>query len=196
MQSKHILVQDTLTRVQRFLDDHADVVGDVNTSEFRGVLNESVDKLASHAADQTSSIRAAAAETGQERVLRSKLKLNHMRPIAAVARAKLRQVPELLALVMPPADTVSRELIACAGAMSSAAALYKETFVVAGLPKDFLTKLDAAASALEDILATRGATRSAQAGATSGLGAEASRGRQPIRAASGSPRDEPELLRV
>ena len=181
MQSKQVLVQDTLTRVQRFLDEHADVVGDVNTSEFRAVLNASVDKLAMHAVDQTSSIRGAVAETAQERVLRSKLRLNHMRPIAAVARAKLHEIPELVAVAMPSADTNSRELIACASAMAFVAALNEQTFVAAGLPKDFLARLSAAAGALEDILATRGETRSAQVGATSGLGAEASRGRRAIR---------------
>jgi hypothetical protein len=65
--------------------------------------------------------------------------------------------------------------------MGKAAANYTPTFVAAGLPADFLAKLQAATDALSDSLALRGHTVSAGAGATAGLDAEAARGRKALK---------------
>ena len=98
MQSTHTTVLNTLTRVQRFLDANDETLANVNDSGSREILDEVVNTLGGHAVDQTTSKRAGAAETAKERVLRNMLKLNQMRPIAAVAAQQLRQVPEFVAL--------------------------------------------------------------------------------------------------
>ena len=85
----------------------------------------------------------AAAEAAKERVLRNALKLNHMRPVATVANAQLRQVPDFVALKMPPRNATSRTLINWAAAMKTAAGEYSDAFVGAGLPADFLDQLKA-----------------------------------------------------
>ncbi len=157
MQSNQAAVLNTLVRVQRFLDVNKDALGTINDSGYRAALDDVVGTLSDHAVSQTSSKRAGAAQVAKERVLRNTLKLNHMRPIASIAAAQLRQVPELVALKMPPANSTSRSLINAAGAMAAAASTYRKTFVVAGLPADFAAQLGAAASALADSIASRGA---------------------------------------
>jgi hypothetical protein len=140
-----------------------------------------VGKLSAHAADQTTTKRTAAAEAAKERVLRNALKLNHMRPVATVANAQLRQVPDFVALKMPPRNATSRTLITWAAAMKTAAGEYAGAFVGAGLPTDFIEQLQAAADALGNSLTNRTSNGAAQRGATIGLDAEATRGRQAVK---------------
>lgn len=181
MQSTHTAVLNTLTRVQRFLDTNGPTLGSINQSGYRAILDDVVTTLSAHAVTQTTTKRMSAAVVAKERVLRNALKLNHMRPIVAVAAAQLRQVPEFLALKMPPITSTSRALVAWSGAMSNAASAYTKTFVDAGLPADFLAQLQAASDALNTALTARGATKAAQRGASAGLDAEASRGRQAVK---------------
>jgi hypothetical protein len=172
---------NTLTRVQRFLEINGSALGDINQSGYRKILDDVIDKLSGHAADQTTTKRTAAAETAKERVLRNALKLNHMRPIATVASAQLRQVPDFAALRMPPKTSTSRALISWAAAMKSAAGEYADAFVGAGLAADFLDQLQSSADALGNSLTSRTSNGAAQRGATIGLDAEATRGRQAVK---------------
>src|SRR6185437_2751706 len=110
MNEFNIVTLNTLTRVQRFLDDNNAALEDINTSGYRAILDDAVTNLSAHAINQTGSQRKSIAETAKERVLRNNLKLNHMRRIAMVARAQLRQVPEFAALKMPPGLSTSRAL--------------------------------------------------------------------------------------
>ncbi len=181
MQSNQAAILNTLIRVQRFIDANKNALGTINDSGYRSVLDDVVDTLGNHALSQTSSKRASAADAAKERVLRNTLKLNHMRPIASIAAAQLRQVPEFVALKMPPANSTSRALISAAGAMVSAASIYQKTFVAAGLSDDFGAQTTAAAAALADSIANRGASRTIMSGATAGLTAEATRGRQAVK---------------
>ncbi len=181
MKSSHAATLNTLTRVQRFLDLNGSSLGDINASGYRKILDDVVGKLSAHAADQTTTKRAAAAEAAKERVLRNALKLNHMRPIATVASAQLRQVPDFAALKMPPKNATSRTLITYAAAMKTAASEYADAFVGAGLPADFLDELQGAADALSNSLTNRTSNGAAQRGATVGLDAEATRGRQAVK---------------
>ena len=181
MQSKHIAVLNTATRVQQFLLANAAVLGPVMQSSYRATIDDVVDTLASHSVSQTSSRRAGAAETARLRVLRNALRLNHMRPIAAIAMAQLRQVPEFAALRMPSANSTSRGLIAAAGAMGAAATEHVTTFTDGGLPTNFVGHLQAAADALNASLTNRGVTGTAQSGATAGLASEATRARQAVK---------------
>jgi hypothetical protein len=181
MQTAHSTVLNTLMRVQRFMDTSADALGALNESGSRRTLDDVVTSLSSHAVNQAASKRVGSAETAKQRVLRNALKVNHMRPIATVAKAQLKQVPEFLALKMPAANTTSRRLIAAAGAMAVAAKNYAKTFTDAGNPADFLQQLQTAASALDASLTDRGATTSTQSGATAGLKAETARGRDAVK---------------
>lgn len=181
MQSKQATVLNTLVRVQRFLDVNGDKLDGINQSGYRKILDDVVENLSGHAVNQTSSKHAVSAEAAKGRALRNALRLNHMRPIASVAAAQLRNVPEFVSLRMPPANSRARTLIDWAASMAKAADPYAGTFVGAGLPADFLTQLKAAADAVSATIVNRDSTRAAQRGATAGLNAEASRGRSAVK---------------
>ena len=181
MQSSHQSVLNTLVRVQRFLDSHDSLLGSVNQSGYRGVLDEAAAALSEHAAVQTTSKRTSASEAAKERVLRSALKLNHMRPIATVAAAQLSHAPQFVALKMPPTNATSRALIAWASSMSTAASAYTSIFVAAGLPADFDAELLAASNALAETIGNRHLNRTQLTGATAGLDEQSTRGRQAVK---------------
>ena len=181
MQAHHVTVLNTLTRVQQFLDSNSATLGAINKSGTRKNLDDAVRTLGAHGVKQTTSKRVGAAQTAKQIVLRCKLKVNHMRPIAAVAAAQLTQAPELLALRMPGNNVTSRRLVATAGAMAVEASTYAKTFTDAGLPADFVAQLVRAADALNAAISNRGATQSRQSGATAGMAAEATRGRQMVK---------------
>lgn len=181
MQTTHSAVLNTLERVQRFMDTNANALGTLNTSGYRRILDDVVTTLSAHAVNQAASKRVGSGETAKQRALRNALKLNHLRPIAAVAAAQLKQVPEFAALKMPPANSTSRLLIAAAGGMAAAATTYEKTFTDAGLPAGFLAELRTAADALNASITNRGTTTTLQSGATAGLRAESARGREAVR---------------
>ncbi len=181
MKSTHAAVLNMLVRVQRFLNLNGDTLGTINESGYRAILDEAVTTLGESDVTQAGSKRAVAAQVAKERVLRNALKVNNMRPIATVAAAQLRQVPEFLALKMPPVRTTSRALVASAGAMAEAAATYSATFVDAGLPTNFLTALNSSRDALNSAINSRSTTKSTLTGATASIAAEASRGRQAVK---------------
>jgi hypothetical protein len=181
MQATHITVLGTLQRVQRFMDSNAETLGEINTSGYRHILDDVVDTLSNHAVAQSASKRMGSGETAKQRVLRSSLKLNSMRPIAAVAAGQLKNVPEFAALKMPKSNATSARLIADAGAMHTAAKVYEQTFIDAGLPADFLDQLSTTADALNTSVTNRGSTAGSQVGATQGLKAESQRGRDAVK---------------
>ncbi len=181
MQAKHSMVLNTLQRVQRFMDANANALGTLNSSKYRKILDDAAASLSEHAVNQSASKRLGSGETAKQRVLQSALKVNHLRPIAAVAAAELKQIPEFLAFTMPPANGSSQQLIASAGGMAKAAALYVTTFTGSGLDPDFLVQLHAAADELNTSVANRGATKTIQNGATAGLDAEEAKGRKAVK---------------
>jgi hypothetical protein len=181
VKAQHVIVLNTLQRVQRFMDTNDAVLGSVNDSGYRHVLDDVVTALKEHAVNQNASQQAGQGETARQRALRSALRQNHMRPIATIALAELPQVPEFVSLKMPANNVTPQRLIAAAGAMGAAAAKYESTFTTGGLATDFLAQLEAAANAVERSLTNRGASTTTQAAATAGLVASSRRGRAVVR---------------
>jgi hypothetical protein len=166
MQSTHSTVLTTLMRVQRFMDTSGDSLGNLNTSGSRRALDDIVATLCGHAVNQASSKRVGSGETAKQRVLRNALKLNHMRPIAMVAKAQLTQVPEFLALKMPATNTTSRRLIAAAGAMAVSATGYERSPTLAS--RQTSGAVGNCRHCTERSLTNRGQLTSSQTGATAG----------------------------
>ncbi|MEO7085107.1 MAG: hypothetical protein ABI442_20765 [Gemmatimonadaceae bacterium] len=173
-----------LKRVQTFIDKHAAALDNLAACGTRHELDAAVTALEQHSVGQAAAERMGLAATVTIRVARNKLRLNHMAPIANLAAAHLRDVPELGALKMPDGKIPSLQLVAVAGAMGKAAAPYAKTFIDAGLRTDFLDRLDRAANALVGTIDNRDALIGAGTGATRGLKEAASIGRKQLSAIS------------
>jgi hypothetical protein len=156
-------------RIQAFLDANDSLLGSINKSATRTELDTVVDTLGWDAGMQATGRATARGESANQRTLRLALRLNHMRPIAAIAKLKLRAVPNFAALTLPKSRLTGKSLVAYATGMGGAAQPYEQVFVDAGLPADFLARLSAATAAVEASIVTRSTARGRQSKATGSL---------------------------
>jgi len=103
MQHEQTAVLDALQRAQRFLDENAALLSGVDFTQARWRLDEIVKSFTWHAFDQKAGDSGAKAETAFQRQLRSRLRHEQMKPIAAIARRSIHCEPESTALQMPKA---------------------------------------------------------------------------------------------
>jgi hypothetical protein len=180
MKHRQSHVLETLRQVQVFLDANAATVGPAVAASRRN-LDDVVAQLTTHAAAQEGGNIGSRGETAKQRVLRTSLRNNHMRPIAEVAKQKLRDVPEFHALVMPAANATSAQLVAHATAMADAAQAHEEVFKEVGLPDDFVASLRSVADQVSLSIDARKQQAGKRSGATAGLTAEEKRGRSMLK---------------
>ena len=166
---------------QAFLEQRKEQIAPVNESGARKDLDDLVDQFTTQSIDQKAGSANAKGETAMQVQLRGELRLTHMAPIAAIAQARLRDVPEMRAFRLPTAATPTTRLIADAGAMRDAAALHQPVFIQAGQPQDFIAQLEAATDALMASLTTRKQSLGNSKGATAALAALGKQGRAIIR---------------
>ena len=92
---------DMLRRVQQFLDEFAAKLFGATASAARLALDQLVEDMRVNEAAQASNTLSAKSQTAAQEVLRDKLVKDHMRPVALIAAAHLRDVPEFKALQVP-----------------------------------------------------------------------------------------------
>jgi len=175
-------VFNTGRRIQTFLDANDSLFSSINKSATRAELDMVVTALGNDAGLQATGRTAARGESANQRTLRLALRLNHMRPIASIAKLRLRTVPNFAALTLPSPHLTGKSLVAHATGMGGAAKPYEQVFVDGGLPADFLARLSAATSAVESSLVTRATARGQQSQATGSLKQLEIRGRRVFRA--------------
>ncbi len=169
-------------RIQTFLDANDSLFGSINKSATRAELDTVVTALGTDAGAQATGRTTAIGESANQRALREALRLNTMRPIASIAKWRLRTVPNFAALTMPSPHLTGKALVAHAEGMGGAAKPYEQIFIDGGLPADFLSRLSAAAAAVEASLLTRATARGQQSQATGSLKQLESRGRRVFQA--------------
>lgn len=172
-------VLEALRNVQAFLDAHVEPLAAINASGARKAVDAIAEELRAFAVAQDSEQRKAAGETQNQRALRLALRFA-MRPIAAVARAKLREAPQLADLKLPSHKLRGESLLSAAHAMADAALPHEEVFVTAGLPADFIAQLRHAADVLAESYGSRSDSQTSSASATRGLAAAEQRARQAL----------------
>lgn len=168
-------VYDMLCRVQRFVNDHATVLGQIPQSSAKQQLDSLVSVMGNSAQVAVTSRAMVTGETANTRALRRTLRANHMQQIAAIARAELRDIPEFEALLLPPVRETTARVVLRARAMASVARLHAEVFIAHQLPADFAEQLLGAADALEASVQKRAADSRDAAGAREQLAAVRSR---------------------
>ena len=155
----------TVRGVQVFLDKNAAVLPESAKTGLRHDLDTELAALIINATVQASGNLNAQGATQKHRSLRTILLRDHMAPLAAIAAARLPQVPELSRLRMPQGTPKIEALTAAAKAMAEAAAKFSDVFITAGLPSDFIAQLNQATTALLTPLSDRAASRADRAGA-------------------------------
>ena len=181
MRVQQIRKFDMLRRVQQFLNAFAVKLFGVNAPTARQALDQLVEDMRVNEAEQASNTLNAKSQTAAQAVLRDKLVRDHMRPVALIAAAHLRDVPEFKALQVPKVNVKAAVLVQDANAMAEAAKQYQEVFVGNGRPATFVDDLVAAASAVRASIDARGKSIATRAAARDGLKATATRAHSVLR---------------
>jgi hypothetical protein len=181
MLSQDIRRFDMLRHVQQFLDGFAADLGPVNATAARKELDQLVQDMGIHESTQATSTLNAKSQTATQVVLRRDLVNHHMRPVATIAAAHLRDVPGFKALQLPRGNVKVAVLVQDATAMAETARAYQQVFVQNGRPENFADALVAAAGAVRASIDARAQDIANKAGARDGLKATASRAHLVVR---------------
>jgi hypothetical protein len=172
--------EESLRRVQSFLDAHADVVGSLKESEARKQLDDAVGALSTQTLAQGSAGLDSTGKANRVRQLTSDLKTQHMQPIAKFSRAKLKGVPDFAALTQSASQLRGNPLVKAALAMATAALPHADVLTQSGFAPDAVQQLGAAANTLQTAITDVQNTRVARIGATKGIRAQLVRGRDAV----------------
>ena len=175
MRAQEIRKFDMLRRIQQFLDAFAAKLGTVNATAARKELDQLVEEMGVNESTQAISTLNAKSQTAVQAVLRRDLVNHHMRPVATIAAAHLRDVPGFKALQLPHGDVKVAVLVQDATAMAEAARAYQQVFVENGRPENFADALLAAAGAVRASIDARAKYITSKAAARDGLNVTASR---------------------
>jgi hypothetical protein len=181
MRAQQIRKFDMLRRVQQFLDEFAVKLFAATAAAARKALDQLVEDMRVNEAEQASNTLNAKSQTAAQAVLRHELVQDHMRPVALIAAAHLRDVPEFKALQVPKFKVKAAVLVQDANAMAEAAKPYQEVFVGNGRPETFVEDLVAAAAAVRASIDARGKSIATKAAARDGLKATATQAHSVLR---------------
>lgn len=180
MQSRQKQVIEMIQRVQDFLGANPPPPSTGYTLQKKN-LDDVVATLTEHSTDQVSGRKLSRAETQRQKALRRKLRVEHIGPIAQIARASLADVPGIEnALRLPPDNLSTMKLVAEANSMRETAAKFEPLFVESGRPEDFLKQLDAAIEELRQSVLGRARNVGQHVGAKAGIAKEIKRGRKTV----------------
>src|SRR5579862_212293 len=158
-----------LRRVQGFLDTNAADLGTVSKSTSRTDLDTAVAGLTAFGAQQELADATATSQTKAKDAAREDLRLQHMQPIAMIARKKLGNTPNIQDLALPRKSTSDEALVAKGLAMVSAAGQYTQTFIDQQMPADFIAQLQASIQSVQTAIAARAEAERQLVAATKGV---------------------------
>ena len=146
---------DALHRIQSFMTGNATALGSVNSATSRQALDELLTALDTRGAAQHAAEVQAASATQNKNELREDLRLHHMQPIAAIARATLAHTPFIAKLRLPSAKVNDSALVQRGTAMADVAGQYHKVFTDEQLPADFIDQLKASVDAVRKAAVAR-----------------------------------------
>jgi hypothetical protein len=170
---------NTLVFCRGVLDNHAALVGDINSSGSRAELDAAIQAISELAAEQELGKRHRTAFRLAARKATRDLR-RAMRPVAEVAKSNFQRVPEFEALYMPRVSIGTQSLVAAANAMATAAQPLTRTFLDAGLSAAFMDNIRARATSLTEITGNQAHAGVVRSGATAGIRAAIKRGRRAV----------------
>jgi len=180
MQARQKQLIESYQRVEAFLQANP-APAPASYGGPKEVLDDVVAQLSNHSSEQVLGGRLSQAERRRQESLCAKLREHHLRPIVAIAKAEMADLPGIeKALRLPAATLGVTKLVAEAEAIQKAAALYQPAFVKNGRPADFLEQLSAAIDAVSQSTLGRAKNVGRQVGAKAGIAQEARRGRDAV----------------
>jgi hypothetical protein len=147
---------EALHLMKAFMEENAAALGSVNKSTSRSSLDDVLASLDARAQEQDAAEVQAASLTRHKNVLREDLRLHHMQPVAAIARATLAHVPTIGSLRLPSDKVTDGTLINKGYSMVKVAAQYSDVFIGEQLPADFLAQLTASVDEVRKAVNQRG----------------------------------------
>lgn len=171
MKHRENAVFEAAVRAQSFLADLVAILAEeyqTDLARLRQRLDEVVARLGGCGVEQDAGHRGMLGETARQRELRLDLVKEWLKPIAVIARRKLRHLPEFSALELPK-SVVGPAFIASARAMVAAAASHRETLVAYGMPENYEEEIGKAIDELVASHSNREHNRGRRVGATKGL---------------------------
>jgi hypothetical protein len=140
---------ERLARIPSFLDDYALELGAVRRSPPRIELDAVLYVLTERKRAQADAAAELRSCTLRAQALRRELFSQHLRPIAAIARAELAQTPVAEVFRCPDLHANHGMLLGRAEAMRQEAARYRHLFLRHGLARDFVKQLRGAIDAMD-----------------------------------------------
>lgn len=169
MRTSQANVLEAVQATQRFLDTYRENLANVELDRGRRLLDDVAAQLREHALVQTAGTRVSQQETVRQQQLRSEIRFEHMMPIAAIARRKLRDDANFAALKTPPRSVRGVRFVTAATDMANAAEPHASTFIEHGLGTNFIAKLRALTNQFESSVVARNEQRGRRNGATIGI---------------------------
>lgn len=180
MLKHHKQLIEVYRRVQGFIAAHP-LKPPATYGESVDLLDDVIANLEVQAGRQEGSRRLGLAETRQLKTYVAALRVEHLRPIAKIARAVLRNSPGIdVGTRLPDRGLPLEKLIATAAAFRAAALPYESTFVKHGCPPDFIAQLDAAVAKVKASVGARYELVRNRTGARAAMQGEAKRGRDAV----------------
>ncbi len=167
--------------VRDFLKAEPPEVGFGSVSGVVAQLEDAIARLEGYARDQDARSRTAKAATLVKRAQISAIRREFIRPVVSGALTLFPSGNAIPAALQMPKARDSIGLIAAAEAMAQAATPYKEEFLGAGLPADFIDRILKAVATLREHVDARGAEFGRRTASTAGLRKEYRRGREVVR---------------
>lgn len=179
MNTSQIHRGESLRNAQHFLDVHADVVGEVNSTKARKQLDTAITTLDAVTTVQGTKAREVRAVVVGRKQLETELTGGFMTPLSKFARAELQGVPDFAALTPSANQLRTVKLVQSARDMAKAAEPLAAQ-ITAEFGPNFLTGLSSAAEAVRTALNTRSQKSLAKTGATKGVADALASGRSAV----------------
>jgi hypothetical protein len=180
MQATQKKAIDRLLRVQEFLAVHPPPESPGYTAQKKA-LEDVIAGLREHSIDQVSGRRSSRGQVARLETLTRRLRAEHLRPIAAIARESLPDAPEINRELRSPTHGISPiKLLAEAESMRGAAARYEARFVEAGMAPDFLQQLGAAIETIRGTISGKARSVGQQIGGRLGMNEDIKRARRVV----------------
>jgi hypothetical protein len=121
-----------LTSAQQFLDTNNTVLGEINATDARKLLDKATDDLRALSVSQQGAAREAQNGRQTEVKLTEALKRNFLRPIAKIANALLPTETELGNLIVPNSNATTMAVVTVARDMANLVEQHPATFTDRG----------------------------------------------------------------